>query len=56
MTTPTESAEIPRPSTPVENSGDDPAGAALRGAGLRVTAPRRAVLTWLAMRLCAKAS
>jgi Fur family ferric uptake transcriptional regulator len=40
MTTP---AETPRPST----SAVDPV-AALRGAGLRVTAPRRAVLAWLA--------
>jgi Fur family ferric uptake transcriptional regulator len=40
----TTSAEIPRPSAPVA----DPVVDALRGAGLRVTAPRRAVLTWLA--------
>jgi Fur family transcriptional regulator, stress-responsive regulator len=44
----TQPAETPRPSTTVITSGVDPAVAALRGAGLRVTAPRRAVLTWLA--------
>jgi Fur family ferric uptake transcriptional regulator len=33
---------------PAETPPGDPVVAALRGAGLRVTAPRRAVLTWLA--------
>jgi Fur family transcriptional regulator, stress-responsive regulator len=32
---------------PADTSHADPAVDALRGAGLRVTAPRRAVLTWL---------
>jgi Fe2+ or Zn2+ uptake regulation protein len=32
---------------PADTSHADPAIDALRGAGLRVTAPRRAVLTWL---------
>jgi len=56
MTTP---AETPRaattsaatshvPTSPVPTPAADPTVAALRGAGLRVTAPRRAVLAWLA--------
>ena len=46
MTTP---AETPRAATSgVPTAAADAAVAALRGCGLRVTAPRRAVLAWLA--------
>ena len=45
-TTPAETPRAPAPD--VSTSEADPAVAALRGAGLRVTAPRRAVLAWLA--------